>query len=50
MSFQLNDATARDILETCANVGGFYEAENGAELEAAFRNIAVDIKKLRLVE
>ena len=50
VAFQLNDATARDILETCANVGGFYEAENGAELEAAFRNIAVDIKKLRLVE
>lgn len=40
---------ARDVLEQCASgAGNFFEADNGAELRAAFQQIANAIQQLRL--
>ena len=44
-----DNPAAADTLKYCASsVANFYKAEDGAQLDAAFRNIAQDISRLRL--
>ena len=49
VGFKLDDATAIATMNTCASgADKAYEAENGAELRQAFRDIAEQITRLRL--
>jgi len=51
VGFQLNAAGAEDVMETCASGSSkAFTADDGAELEAAFRAIAEDIVTLRLTQ
>jgi Flp pilus assembly protein TadG len=44
-------ASAADTLKYCASgTGNFYKAEDGTQLDAAFRSIAQDISRLRLTK
>jgi Flp pilus assembly protein TadG len=49
IGFQLDSSRARDVLADCAtDASKFYDAEDGAALRQAFRDIALQIAKLRL--
>ncbi len=55
IGFDLNNAQARGVMQKCASrdhgsVQHYFEAANGAELEAAFLKIAANIERLTLVE
>lgn len=51
VGFQLNAAGAEDVMATCASDSSkAFTADDGAELEAAFRAIAEDIVTLRLTQ
>lgn len=39
---------AKDLMTKCASPGSFYAAENGAELQKAYKSIAVRISRLRI--
>ena len=49
VGFKLNNVSAKAVMDTCATDGGkAYLAENGAQLQAAFKDIAESINRLRL--
>lgn len=49
IGFQLNDARATAVLQNCAtSPTHFFRAEDGDQLRAAFRDIAVQLNSLRL--
>ena len=55
IGFDLNSADARGVMQRCASpdhgsVQHYYEAANGAALEAAFLKIAANIERLTLVK
>lgn len=55
IAFELNDDTARDLLDDCANDDSgntiyFYRADNEDELKQAFRDIVDNITSLRLTQ
>lgn len=50
VGFDINDNNAKNQLRNCATNSGYYYDANQANLEAAFKSIAAEISKLRLVE
>ncbi len=55
IGFKLDQPAAKNVLKSCASpdksaVAHYYEASSGAELDAAFREIAANIERLALVK
>ncbi len=55
IGFMLNNASAKGVMKKCAskdtgNVQHYYEAANGAALNAAFQKIAANIERLALTK
>jgi len=49
VTFEVVDADIKDLMESCAsNDGSYFDAENGAELSAAFKSIGASLSQLRL--
>ena len=47
--FELSDTTIENLMQNCASAdGGYFDADNASELNAAFSDIAVDITDLAL--
>ena len=55
IGFMLNNASAKGVMKKCAskdtgNVQHYYDAANGAALNAAFQKIAANIERLALTK
>lgn len=55
IGFMLNEAAAKDVMRDCATEGGrtvrhYFETSTGAELDAAFQEIAANIERLALTK
>jgi hypothetical protein len=51
VAFEITDSTTLDLMEDCAtSTSYFYDAENSADLEESFKNIATKLMDVHLYE